>query len=185
MLYFATSMRNLLLIFTALLCVYLYLHPKVETQVITKLEKVPVMAAAPLPPVPAATPKLYYHSPLDAPAMPNYANTGAGFYSEDPAHQTDNRVLSTTSPYGNSASAYYGGNPYYSYPNGAGGVSNTVIYNIRPGTSPAAPTSTTRSFVVPPASRNAGTFPIQRVVPSSQTSARPGTGDLSDGMQNR
>ena len=64
-------MRILLPLIIAALCVYYYLETHKEPP------PAPVAVAAPKP-----TPrKVYYHSPLDAPAMPTNAHTGSGYTS--------------------------------------------------------------------------------------------------------
>ena len=148
-------MKNLLLIFAVLLCVYLYVHPRVETRV----ETVPVAAAVPPPTprpvlVPTPTPelKLYYHSALDAPAMYS-GSTATGYFSTDPTTATGPHLSGST--YGSA----YNGSPYY-YPYGGGTVNNTVIYNngtARPATAaracptPLPSTYAGRPRLVPPA----------------------------------
>lgn len=67
-------MKNVLLLILAAVCVYQYMNPKVVTHEV----QVPVTV------VKAVGPRLYYHSPLDAPAMPTGANTGTGYFSTDP-----------------------------------------------------------------------------------------------------
>lgn len=120
-------MRNLVLIFTTLLCVYLYAHPRVETRVAPAR---PVLAAA--RPVPTAAPT-YYHSPLDAGAMSTSASTGTGYFSTDPESRFRNIYYGGYS--GPAAGGYYG-SAYGGYPvygGGGGTVSNTAIYNINTG----------------------------------------------------
>ena len=64
-----------------------------------------VAAAAPRP----ASPKLYFHSALDAPAMSPLASTGTSYFSTDPNpgyHGSYNSGLSAGSTYWNSGSTY-------------------------------------------------------------------------------
>ena len=130
-------MKNLLLIFTALLCVYLYVHPRVEP--VPELQ--PIAAVAPPPvatpfprPEPTATPepKMYYHSALDAPAMGS-GYTANGYFSSDPTAATGPHL--SGSVYGN-ASGY---SPYY-YPYSTGTVYNTLIINNRSVAARVCPT---------------------------------------------
>ena len=67
-------MKNVLLLLLVAVCVYQYAHPRVEVQVKEVRVEVPRAANGP---------KLYYHSPLDAPAMPVATSTGTGYFSTD------------------------------------------------------------------------------------------------------
>ncbi len=169
-------MKNLILIFAALLCLYMYLHPTVEKQVETRVEtrlvKVPVQPVAAPAPEPTPTPKLYYHSPLDAPAMPNYANTGAGFYSNDPVSHPTGPHLSTADGGGNPyTSSYYGGYPIY-YPNSNGSVTNIVIYKNAPSPVVVAPTPLPGAVVLPPAQHPGGVLSARGTQAASAAAAR-------------
>ena len=106
-------MKNLLLLGVALFAAYLYMHPRTEVQEVVK----PVVQAPPPPP-----PKMYYHSPLDASAMPTNYSTGTGYYSTDAAASRFNGQVAG----GAYASRTVGASVYYG---GGGSVSNTVIYN--------------------------------------------------------
>ena len=155
-------MKNLLLIFAALLCLYLYVHPRVET----RIETIPVAApvvAAPLPtprpvPVPTPEPKLYYHSPLDAPAMGS-GYTANGYFSADPTTATGQHLSGSTNGSVSTYNGYY--NPYY-YPYG-GTVNNTLIINNHPAPSATSvyPTPYPSNYVGRP-----------RVVPPTTASRR-------------
>ena len=69
-------MKNLIPIAVIALCVYYYM--------MTHRPEEPPPPAPAVVVAPAPTPqKLYYHSPLDAPAMPATEHTGAGYYSTD------------------------------------------------------------------------------------------------------
>ena len=127
-------MKNLLLIAALLFGAYLYSHPRVETVPQAEVPQAPVAAAAPQ--------KLYFHSPLDAPAMSTGAATGTGYYSADPSSRFSNYQPG----YNGSSSSVAGGYPVY-----AGGLTtNNVTYNqtntnVR-GTS-SAPAPVANSFV--------------------------------------
>lgn len=105
-------MKNLSLLVAVLIAAYLYMHPRAEIQ------------EAPPPVVVQATPvpKMYYHSPLDASAMPTNYSTGTGYYSADPATSRFNGHA-----VGGSYSASRAGGSTAYYPSG-GSVSNAVIY---------------------------------------------------------
>ncbi len=64
-------MKNLLSFCAFLICLYCYLYPHVE----------PVHVATQPPAALAPRLTLYYHSPLDAPAMPPGSSTGSGYHS--------------------------------------------------------------------------------------------------------
>ena len=157
-------MKNLFLTFAALLCIYLYVHPRAEQP---PVELAPVAVAVPPPtprpvfvPTPTPEPKLYYHSALDAPAMYT-GSTSTGYFSTDPTAATGQHLNGPT--YG----SYYNGAS--SYPYGGGTVNNTVIYNNgSPGSAGAA-----RACPTPLPSAHVGRL---RLVPPAE-SAR--TSDLA------
>lgn len=97
-------MKNLLLLSLILVALYLSLHPRTQP---------PVEAASPTVAQATPPPRMYYHSPLDAGAMPTSVSTGAGYYSADPANSRFNSgpVLGAPSSSYNGYPVYYGGNP--------------------------------------------------------------------------
>ena len=104
-------MKNLLLCAALLFCAYyFYMNPRTEAPM------EPVAVAAPVAPPPAQ--RVYFHSPLDAPAMLTSESTGMGYYSTDP-----NSRFTT----------YKSGFPTYGVAGGAvyvgGSTTNTVIIN--------------------------------------------------------
>ena len=105
-------MKNLLLIAALMFGAYFYSHPRVET-VQVDVPQAPVAMAAPQ--------KLYFHSPLDAPAMSTSAVTGTGYYSADP----NSRFNNYQSGYGGYSSSVAGGYPVYA----GGSTTNNVTYN--------------------------------------------------------
>ena len=71
-------MKNLVLMLALVAtCVYCYLQTHKEQP--PPPAPVAVAVATPKP----APRKLYYHSPLDAPAMPATSHTGTGYYSKN------------------------------------------------------------------------------------------------------
>lgn len=70
-------MKNLVLLLALVAaCVWYYLQTHKEEP---PPPPAPVAMATPKP----APRKLYYHSPLDAPAMPTNVHTGTGYYSKN------------------------------------------------------------------------------------------------------
>ena len=67
-------MKNIIVLLLAALNVFFYSHPPAPAAV----EPAPASA-----PVRRAAPKLYFHSPLDAPAMSTSMNTSMGYFSAD------------------------------------------------------------------------------------------------------
>ena len=135
-------MKNLLLLLVlGSGAYYFYTHPRVET----RLEPVAVQAPAALPP-PAAPQKLYFHSPLDAPAMSTSASTGTGYYSTD--------ANSRFTGYQSSYSSYPAAGGYPVYVGGGGSTNNTVIINNnRAGGSAAASSATVNRMATSPSGR--------------------------------
>lgn len=74
-------MKNIALLLMAALNVFLYLHPQTTAPAAASA---PVQAASAPAPAPAKV-RLYYHSPLDAPAMSTSMCTGTGYFSTDPS----------------------------------------------------------------------------------------------------
>ena len=133
-------MKNVLLIFTALLCAYLYVHPRVEpapglipVAAVPVAAEVPVATPDPLPePTPTPEPKLYYHSALDAPSATS-GYTTSGYFSADPPETTGQHLSGST----------YGSAPGYSpydYPYSTGTVYNTLVINRSAAPAPVRPT---------------------------------------------
>lgn len=105
-------MKNLLLLCITALCLYLYFNPSPTAQEQT--------AAAPAPV--SSGPTVYYHSPLDAPAMPAYVSTGSGYYSTDSSTRFGN--YQHHSAVGGGVQAAGGPTVY-----GGGSTYNTTIVN--------------------------------------------------------
>ena len=70
-------MKNLALLLLASLNVFLYSHPRVQAPV------EPVRPAAKAAAPEATVSRMYFHSPLDAPAMPTSSYTNMGYFSTD------------------------------------------------------------------------------------------------------
>ena len=126
-------MKNLLVLMALVFgAYYLYTHPRVETVM------QPVAMAAPSP---AAQPpqRVYFHSPLDAPAMSTSVSTGTGYYSADP----NSRFTNYQGGYYSSFQAA-GGYPVYT-----GTTNNTAIINNYGGRAAAAsgPVSSGSSYI--------------------------------------
>ncbi len=75
-------MRKLIGIFVALVCAQLYTYLSLRTP---PAEPPPAQVAI----APVQPPKLYYHSPLEAPAMTATAYTSMGYFSTDPDARFD------------------------------------------------------------------------------------------------
>lgn len=118
-------MKNLLLLCITALCLYLYFNPEAAQE-----EKpVPVVAA----PV-ATAPKYYYHSPLEAPAMPTGVSTGGGYYSADPTTRFSNyqhhSAVGGGGQVAGGSTIYSGGGSTYSSTTVSGGATRgTTSYN--------------------------------------------------------